>query len=305
VPCAIVTGARGFIGRHVARSLAEKGWVVHGIGPSSWNDWRAWGIQEWRTAPVLFEALKDWELSPDILVHGAGAGSVGLSFADPAGHYNHAMTPALDSLEYLRRHAPAARFIYLSSAAVYGSQPAAPIAEDASGTPISPYGLAKRHGEELCDLYATQFGLTTVALRVFSAYGAGQAKQLLWDVCRKAAACDLTFGGSGEEVRDWIEVRDLADLVACLARADLPAKFTPVNGGTGAGVAVRDIITRLLLALGVTQAPAFSGVGRIGDPDVFIADMRRAFALGWTPRVGLDDGLADYAKWWHALDKAA
>jgi UDP-glucose 4-epimerase len=232
----------------------------------------------------------------DAIVHCAGGSSVGPSLKDPQADFERTVLSTLRVLEFMREHAPGARLVFLSSAAVYGAANIEPLHEDLPKRPISPYGAHKALAEDLIAHWAQQFGLHATVLRLFSVYGAGLRKQLLWELSRRALAGEdpLTLFGTGEERRDFIAIDDAVSLIA---RATDPAASPPpvINGGTGRGTSVRELAQALLSSLGARAALRFTGEAKAGDPVTMVADMRRANAFGFSPSVTLDQGLADYA----------
>jgi UDP-glucose 4-epimerase len=295
---ALVTGACGFIGRHAARRLAREGWEVRGLGHGRFDaaERERWGLREFISADVTLASLGAGGWKPDLLVHCAGGSTVGYSLQHPHEDFERTVATTAAVLEYARTRATAARVVFLSSAAVYGEAGNAPLPEDARLAPVSPYGVHKRIGEELCRLYGAHFGLRLLVIRFFSVYGAGMRKQLLWDASNRLRVGDAVFGGTGGELRDWLNVEDAAALIVraqALAAADCPV----INGGTGAGVAVAEILRALSAGLGARDAPRFSGERRAGDPVALVADNSRALAAGWRPRVDWREGVREYAAW--------
>jgi UDP-glucose 4-epimerase len=135
-------------------------------------------------------------------------------------------------------------------------------------------------------------------VRFFSVYGCGLRKQLLWDACCKFANYDTVFMGTGEEVRDWLHVEDAANLLLA-ATEHASAECPTVNGGSGEGVTVRDVLLHLAGSLPQRGLiPTFSGSQRTGDPSRYVADIERSKAWGWQPKRFWIEGVAEYAAWW-------
>jgi UDP-glucose 4-epimerase len=150
--------------------------------------------------------------------------------------------------------------------------------------------------EMLCRQFADQFGGRVAIARSFSVYGRGLRKQLLWDACSKFHRGEAAFEGTGGEIRDWLAVDDAANLLvlACdFASAECPV----VNGGTGMGVEVREVVQELAAAHGGGLVPVFNGRRRAVDPPAYIADIAQAQRLGWKPAMPWRQGVRDYVKW--------
>lgn len=294
----LVTGAYGFVGRHVTRGLKRDGWRIVGLGHGSWTreEWQLWGIDEWHVTDVTLETLITYASKPDVIVHCAGSGSVGFSTTHPYQDFLRTVTTTLAVLEFARMYAPQAQVVYPSSAGVYGEVQKLPISEADSPSPTSPYGVHKRIAEKLCESYAKHFNLSVAVVRLFSVYGAGLRKQLLWDASQRIMCGETRFFGTGEEIRDWLHVDDAASLL--IAAVDHASTTCPiVNGGSGIGVTVREILTELFVCLGRTDTPIFSGVLRAGDPAGYVADISIARKWGWQPKMERYKGLCEYVEW--------
>jgi UDP-glucose 4-epimerase len=298
---ALVTGAYGFIGRHVARHLGAADWRVVGLGHGTWprEEWRQWGVDDWHAGNVTLEALTMYGREPELIVHCAGGGSVAFSVAHPYQDYQRSVHTTAAVLEYARMIVPRARVVLLSSAAVYGSSERLPVPEEAELRPVSPYGVHKVLAEQLARSYGRQYGLHTAVVRLFSVYGMGLRKQLLWDACVKLSRGDAEFEGTGEEFRDWLHVTDAVRLL--IESGKRAASTCPiVNGGAGTRITVREVLLQLAKELGPSAPPSFNGKVREGDPAGYQADVTRAQQWDWRPQVPLKEGLREYTGWFKA-----
>lgn len=296
---ALVTGAYGFVGRHVARALAARGTHVTGLGHGSWgrDEWRQWGVAEWHTADVSLDTLTTYAGEPDLVFHCAGSGSVAFSMTHPMQDWQRTVGSTLAVLEYLRLQRPTARLVVPSSAGVYGVAARLPIAVGDELAPASPYGVHKKMAEDLCLSYGRHFGIRSALVRLFSVYGIGIRKQLLWDACRKLSEGAATFAGTGFETRDWLHVEDAAQLM--LSAAAHAASACPiVNGGSGSAVCIRDVVALIAGRLGADYS--FTGSARAGDPSHYQADAEQALAWGWSPQRVLDVELGAYVDWYRS-----
>jgi UDP-glucose 4-epimerase len=296
----VVTGAHGFIGRHVARGFARQGYTVTGIGHGRWaaDEWRSWGLTDWWESDISTAVLDERAGKPEVLVHCAGSGSVALSFADPLTDFQRTVTTTVNVMDFVRRKSPSTRIVYPSSASVYGVVAEIPITEEVPCTPISPYGMHKWIAERIIASYCRHFSISASIVRLFSVYGCGLRKQLLWDGCRKLTAGDGLFAGTGEEVRDWLHIDDAVELMRVAVEHSNSA--CPVaNGGTGQGVSVREMLMQLTSCLNVDSSLVkFSDNTRAGDPTVYVADVTRAAQWGWGPGQHWHERVAEYAEWW-------
>lgn len=296
----LITGAHGFLGRHVAKAFAEAGCEVTALGHGAWtqDEIRLWRVGAWHDSDVTLDALRARCGEPDVLVHCAGSGRVGFSLEQPLQDFQKNVDTTAAALEFVRTRAPRATLLFISSAAVYGEAMTGRLREDTPAAPVSPYGAHKHIAEQLCASYAERFGLRVLVLRLFSLYGPWLRKQLLWDACTRLAAGDAEFSGRGSELRDWLHVTDAAALIVTLAGADT-GRHTVFNGGTGEGLTVADILAELSAALGAGK-PTFGGQRRPGDPSSLVADVARAQSLGWRPRRDWRRGVREYVAWFRS-----
>jgi UDP-glucose 4-epimerase len=298
-----ITGARGFIGRHLARHLAGAGERVAGIGHGAWPqaDAARWGISDWLNADVdgaSLTRLAETSGAPDCVYHLAGGSSVGASLAAPLEDFRRTAVSSAELLEWTRSNAPGAAIVAVSSAAVYGDGHQGPIDEGAPVRPFSPYGFHKYAMEQLCRSYAQSAGAKVAIVRLFSIYGNELTKQLLWDLCTRfeADAAEIVLAGSGEELRDWLHVDDVARLLE-MAAAKASTEVTLVNGGRGEGLPVHAVAALARTAWGAAGSVSFSGARRPGDPFSLVAGTGQLDQWGFRPGVTPARGIADYVDW--------
>jgi UDP-glucose 4-epimerase len=299
-----ITGARGFLGRNLAQHLAGIGTQVAGIGHGHWprTDAAAAGVSHWVNADIhtaSLDLLMAEAGPPDVIYHLAGGSAVGPSFANPLEDFERTVHTTVRLLDWVRLRCPGTVIVAVSSAAVYGAGHEGPLSETTVGTPYSPYGYHKSIMETLCRSYGQNFGLRAAIVRVFSAYGSGLRKQILWDLCSRLRSTEdgLVLDGTGQERRDWIHASDVARLLAVVADR-LPSTSVPVvNGATGQGHSVAEFAQSVLEAWGGGRTVTFSGKSRPGDPVNLVADVTRLRALGFTPQVSLPQGIRAYVDW--------
>ncbi len=310
----LITGAHGFIGRHLAQHLSRLGHKVGGVGHGTWpaSEAAVWGISAWVNGDVVTANLNVLQHdfgNPDLVYHLAGGSSVGAAILNPREDFFRSVVSTAELLEWLRQQSPQTPLVAISSAAVYGAGHRGPIARTASLNPYSPYGHHKHMMEELCRSYTARYGLQIAVARLFSVYGPGLKKQLLWDICTQLAGNPdrVRLGGTGLELRDWTHIADVTQALAGIG--ELPAADMPiVNLGTGLGTPVEAIARRLVAYWHGTSEGAppvhFSGQSRPGDPFSLIAgeSMPNLLRTSWQDR--LDDGLAEYVRWYRARDGA-
>jgi UDP-glucose 4-epimerase len=299
-----VTGANGFIGRHLVRALADRGHVVHGLGHGAIEDAERsrLGLRQWLNGEIdaaNLNALAGQSGPPSTIFHLAGGSSVGFSLAQPFEDFSRTVSSTGRLLEWLRGFAPDCRLIAVSSAAVYGGGYHGAIKETDATLPVSPYGHHKLMMEELCRSYAVTFGLHCTIARLFSVYGPDLRKQLLWDICSRLRRGErtLTLGGTGAELRDWTDVRDIARLLETFGQLQQREPFRIINGGSGRPTSVADIAGMLVRHWGEDVAVRFSGEARAGDPFRLICDGARLRELSFDWRVPVEQGIADYVRW--------
>jgi len=293
----LITGVTGFIGRALAESFLGSGMPVYGVASLGG------GAAPEGLADVVRLKLPDGELrkklaawSPDLVFHCAGSALPSRSLSDPAGDFVSAVPVTQELLEGLRQEAPGAHLVALSSAAVYGQPEGLPVSETDPTHPLSPYGYHKWMSELLCQEYSGIYGMRTTCARVFSAYGPGLRKQLLWDAISKLRGNDrAVFFGTGTETRDFIYIDDLVAALRLLGDRAEEAPHLACNVASGIETRIDEAVAAVAGALGALGGAAggwcFSGEVAPGAPSCWRADIGRLERIGFTPLVSFEEGV--------------
>ena len=298
-----VTGAKGFIGQNLSRQLSTRGHLVVGLGRGQLTDHEiaANGLHGWLNSSITISSLELLRAQyglPEVVFHLAGGSAVAPSLRAPHEDFERTVHSTSVLLEWLRLESPGTSVVYVSSAAVYGANYAALIAESNIPTPYSPYGFHKYCAELLIHEYACNYNLKASIVRLFSVFGPGLRKQLLWDVANRlrSQSARIELSGTGDELRDWLYIDDAVELLL-QATTWVDSKVLTVNGGTGVGTSVRHTVEMLVAALGYESTLEFNGQIRVGDPRILIADTSRSDTLGFNSTVSLMLGIEKTAQW--------
>lgn len=299
----LVTGGAGYIGSVVVDQLVDRGEhvvVLDNLSRSPMPDLPI-GV-EFVQADVGEQAIIG-ELveihNVESCIHLAGLIAVGESVNDPGLYLEHNVAQAVRLLRTLISHG-VDRFVFSSSAAVYGDVEVTPISEDEPLRPTSPYGWTKMAVEQMLTMHDAADGLRSVSLRYFNAAGATERRHERHDpethliplVVRATgdnAEPIIVFGSDyptpdGTAIRDYIHVSDLADAhLLALDHLRRGGPSSAVNLGTGTGNTVLEVVDAVERAVGRVVARSF-GPRRPGDPVALVASDRRARELlGWEP----------------------
>jgi UDP-glucose 4-epimerase len=299
-----ITGVAGFLGSHMARHFSSLGWKIHGTDACDAEAVSDLGLTTFHSARLPDGRLGEWigSAQVDLLVHCAGRASVPLSMTNPTEDFEGNTRVVQDLLESCRAIGFSGGVLLMSSAAVYGNPDAMPVGEDAKVRPVSAYGYHKRQAELLFEEYARIFGLKTGVLRIFSAYGAGLRRQVLWDLSEKilSGSGPLVLQGTGAETRDFIHASDVARAAALIAeRGAMEGEV--YNVASGEEMPIRRLAALLCESLGVERELKDSGRLPDGVPARWLADISRLRALGFEPSVSFPDGVAEFAAWARTL----
>ncbi len=298
----LITGVTGFIGRYVARHFSSQGWSVIGIGTSPPENAPLANLTKYFCLKLPNSDLNEilQEHPPSICIHCAGRASVPLSVSEPVSDFYTNSVITFELLNAIRLHSPNCKFVFLSSAAVYGNPQSLPISEKQTVAPISPYGFHKLMCEQVCLEFTKVYGLQTASLRIFSAYGPGLRRQVVWDICQQAITQgSLLLQGTGQESRDFIHALDIARALSVVVES-APMEGEVYNLGTGREVKISELATMVLNALEVDFLPQFDCIVPTGNPLNWQADISRLKSIGFKPSVELERGIKTFVNWCRA-----
>lgn len=297
----LVTGGAGFIGSHIARSLAENGERVRVLDNlSSGRSDNLAGIAgeieviegDLRDAEVVARAVDGCE----VVYHQAAVPSVPRSVADPRTSLDAGITGTLNVL-LAARDRGARRVVFASSSSIYGDTPVMPKHEDMTPKPLSPYAISKLSAEQLCGVFTRLYGLETVALRYFNVFGPNQdpaseyAAVIPKFIAAVAAGERPTIFGDGEQSRDFTYIANVVD--ANLRAAAVPeASGRVFNIASGRAITVNRMLALVGELLGKSAEADYTDP-RPGDIRDSLADITAARdVLGYDPEVSFEDGMA-------------
>lgn len=306
----LITGASGFLGTWLAETAHQQGFSLIGVdivAPRRPELWSSFAMQSCDRAD--FAALVG-DRKIHSAYHLAGSASVPESVRNPTADFASLLPGTVELLVFLSRFHREAHLLFFSSAAVYGNPTHLPISETAVVAPISPYGIHKAAAEFIIQHYARLFEMRVSILRIFSAYGEGLRKQVVWDLCQKAIAarrdgCAIALHGTGEETRDFIHGADIARASALIAVHPPKQGVQIINLASGMETSIRSLAERVVQALGCEQKLAFNGASRHGDPLNWRADISQLRTLGFAESIPLAEGVVRSVRWQSQLMSSA
>ena len=308
-----VTGASGFIGGQTMIALKEAGYKVLGIDkirlPNNLKDFADCFMQEDYASSYALDAI--YRHQPVAIIHCGGTSLVGPSMKDPATYYHNNFVKTKTLLDHVVKQRLKSRFIFSSSAAVYGEPDHMPCVESDCPAPVSPYGESKFMIEMMLRSYGRAYGLNWAAFRYFNVCGAdpqarhGQRDSATHIIARVLESIrdgnEFTLNGDDYDTEDGTCIRDyihVADVASAHVRA-LNTDF--VNGvynvGINQGFSNREIIDAAERITG-KKLKMLVGSRRPGDPARLQADAAQIESQGWQAKNGLDEIITHAWNWY-------
>ncbi len=293
----LVTGGAGFLGSALVRRLVALGHGVRVLDDLSAGDPANVPEQASFTRGDVNDVPRLWTLLQGVecVYHLAARVSVPESMRYPR-EYNAVNVGGTVSVLEAMRDVGVRRLVFVSSGAIYGNQAHQPVREDVSPDPLSPYAVSKLAAEQYVNTIGRLWGVETVCLRVFNAYGPGQQLPVTHPpviphfIKQTLAHGSLIVHGSGAQTRDFVYVDDVID--ALVAAATAPGVDRRViNVGSGTETSINSLVSLVATITGL-EPHVLRVIGQNGGVSRMCADLTLARELlGYTPKTFLEEGL--------------
>jgi UDP-glucose 4-epimerase len=293
----LVTGSSGQIGSYVVDIARRRGHETMGLDMESDGGNRTDLVGDIRDGELVERAIEDSEA----VIHCAAQISVEKSLEDPAEDTSHNVLGTVNLLDAASQHELEARFVNVSSAAVYGDPAKVPISEDDPTEPLAPYGQSKLATEGYADLFRRTQDLDIVNVRPFNVYSPRQDSDNPYSGVISIFADRIADGkpplldGDGEQTRDFVHAEDVARWMVKIAEPEttnVPKGWSAINLGSGRETSIVQLAETMIEAAGKAgELEPKHREPRPGDIRRSLADRSRADKLGLGEETDLFDGL--------------
>ncbi len=293
----LITGAAGFLGSALANTLIQGGHAVRAIDDLSTGNADRLSRDVSLQVGDVNDRTKLWTLLQDIdcVYHLAAKVVVPESILYPR-EYNHVNVGGTVTLMEAMRDVGVRRVVLASSGAIYGNQPRQPVKENAIPNPQSPYAVSKISAEYYTHSIGSLWGIETVCLRIFNAYGPFQQMPathppvIPYFLRQAFQNATIVIHGDGNQTRDYIYIDDVVEaLIASATASDIDQ--TTINIGSGRETSVRDL-ARMVIEISGKHPEIVTNVRNEGGPTRLMADLGLAKEkLDFHPRTSLEAGI--------------
>ncbi len=310
----LCTGGAGFIGSHLCERLVQEGHRVicfddfSGLATSYDYKWKNIKnvMQDTDHFRLVQGDIRDKGLlhipfsqeKLDAVIHLAAKTGVRPSVQDPVLHCKVNIVGTVNILRMCVKYG-VKNIVFASSSSIYGANSITPFSEDdKADSPISPYAATKKAGENISHVFCKLYALNTICLRPFTVYGPRQRKEMaISSFVKKIDNGEkIVIFGDGSNSRDYSYVSDVVDgFVLALERKN---GFETFNIGGGHSVSLSKLICLIEEKLGKKAEVNYSPM-QLGEVDHTFASVEKAKKiLGYTAKVGIEDGLDSYIEWY-------
>lgn len=295
----LITGGVGFIGSHLAAKLSAENdvWVAgrhkpeHVIGHFLQADIRS---------DEFLDELKKGKF--DFIFHLAGNAMLDVAYKNPILDFDTTAHATLRILDTLRKLDERPKFFFVSSFAVYGACLDKKLNEDTSLTlPVSNYGVSKLAAERYTNVFSRQYGVPTVTVRIFSAYGPGLKRQIVYDFIDKLNKDpnQLEILGDGTQARDFIFINDVVDNMVQIA-CNAQYRGEVYNLCSGELHTTKELAELIAEAMKLKPKLIFTQKVRVFDGQSSLGDDTKMKSLGGRSNYSLKRGIEETIKWYRS-----
>ena len=270
----VVTGATGFIGKKLVQRLGELDIHVVPVSRETGFD-----IRNKKSLEKI--------ASFDSLIHLAARTFVPDSYAEPEDYFLTNVLGTLNCLELCRKRKASLVF---ASSYVYGPPKTLPVSEYHPVSAWNPYATTKIMAEDLCRMYARDFGVPNWVFRIFNIYGPGQTGDFLIPKIIKGIKTGYLELETSTPKRDFVYVDDVVAALLLPLEKDIPQNQI-FNVGSGASISVEDLVRKVIALCQSKVQVSYKEVSRKSDVKDVVADVKKISSFGWCLSTGLDQGL--------------
>ena len=301
----LVTGGAGFIGSHLVERLVAEGiavTVVDDLSNGSLENLSQAAsqirIERSELGSLITAGNLDLEFF-DFVFHLSANAYVPPSVSNPRYDFHTTLANTFYLLDAMRACSRPPFLVYMSSAAVYGNPVNLPVSESDLTVPVSPYGVSKLAGERYVEVFCKLYNLKGASLRLFSAYGPRQRKQVVFDLLMKlkASGGSIEVAGDGSQLRDFLYVGDVVEAMMLIAEKSR-GEGEVYNVASGETHSINDLVNFWCELCSFTPQVSYSGKVRSGDAEKWAADISRLEELGYKAQVGFKQGLKATLDWY-------
>ena len=298
---ALITGSRGFVGKHLRAELATHGYTVRGIDLTEDEETLQIDISNKEAVQGCIKSE-----NPDVIFHLAGQPSVYISWKNPQKTFFINVIGTINLLESVRNLGKPCRVILIGSAEQYGIITTdMPVSEETELLPHNPYASSKKAQEDLALIYVKTYGMDICMTRSFNHSGPGQKPGfLISDLSLGISSVERGLAphlkvGNTEAVRDFTDVRDVAAAYRLICERGTAGEA--YNVGSGVGYKVQDIL-EMMLAMANCEISVFSDADRVRPSDipVLICDNSKISKLGWKPTISIKRTFRDTLEYYRS-----
>lgn len=281
----LITGVNGFVGSQIKKYYSKNGNILIGVDSKNFKN--------------KFKHLIRKKTDFDLIFHCAGSGIVGIKKLSYKIHYNKNYASTIQLINFIKKsNLKNCKIIFFSSQAVYAKSEKK-IKENYKIFPSSYYGKTKLMAEKKLIKIKNN---SIIILRLFSIYGKGLKKQIMWDTCKKFKNKKNNFFGNGEEIRDFLNIKDLMILLKKIVNSKFQPGFNIYNVGSGKGTKIRKIIDLIKSNFKIGKKIIFNDIKNSSENRNFISsNIKVEKKFSWRPKTILKKEILIYVKWFKKI----